>query len=257
MNTDISITQIINVYGRNNIAWNRKQFAERQFDAVVFFLSGKIEYRFETYSVTAKAGDVLLLPRGIPYSGKCHTVTASYYVIDFICLEESQFRSFGAPYVFSSEDSDETLRIFKKMNAMWEKQLPSACVYIKMQIYSLLNEAISKRERTPKASSDDKLISFILENISDPTLTVGSICKHFYISDSQVRRYVHKRVGLSPNEYIVSLRINMAKNLLATTNKTIKTISFECGFSSPYYFSRCFSKVVGVSPSEYKKLADI
>lgn len=59
---------------------------------------------------------------------------------------------------------------------------------------------------------------------------------------------------MTPMQYILSLRIAVAKGLLENSNKNINEISDAIGYDNPLYFSRLFKKHTGYSPSQYKKL---
>lgn len=59
--------------------------------------------------------------------------------------------------------------------------------------------------------------------------------------------------GQTPMQYIVSMRINNSKYLLENTRYNINQIANAVGYDNPLYFSRLFSKYVGMSPSEYRK----
>ncbi|MGL1894703.1 MAG: AraC family transcriptional regulator [Spirochaetaceae bacterium] len=58
---------------------------------------------------------------------------------------------------------------------------------------------------------------------------------------------------LSPTDYLVTKRINIAKHFLTTTDMRISEISMKAGFNDIYYFSRIFKKKIGVSPSLFRK----
>ncbi len=72
------------------------------------------------------------------------------------------------------------------------------------------------------------------------------------ISYSSFRIEFKKYTGVSPGQYLLQLKIQMAKNLLSNSLFSIKEISFKSGFESPYYFSRAFKKHVGMTPSEFR-----
>ena len=59
--------------------------------------------------------------------------------------------------------------------------------------------------------------------------------------------------GATPQNYVLLLRITNAKNLLSTTNYKINEISQLVGFSDSMYFCKRFKKIVGITPSEYRK----
>jgi len=61
-------------------------------------------------------------------------------------------------------------------------------------------------------------------------------------------------MGLSPKEYILTNKMNLAKQLLYQTDLSIKEISVEIGYDDQLYFSRIFRKRTGYTPSEYKRI---
>ena len=58
--------------------------------------------------------------------------------------------------------------------------------------------------------------------------------------------------GMTPNTYLVNLRLDYAKKLLKANYFSISTIAEMCGFSDIYYFSKVFKNKIGVTPTEYK-----
>ena len=73
------------------------------------------------------------------------------------------------------------------------------------------------------------------------------------ISDSYLSRQIKAKLGLSFSEYITSKRIQRAKELLANENLSIDAISEMVGYNDYFYFVKVFKKVVGLSPSKYRK----
>ena len=80
---DITVNKVINVHHTEGSDWRRDIFAPRKHQALVAFTEGEIEYYFEGLTLTARKGDILLLPGNLPYSGKKLSQTVSLSVIDF------------------------------------------------------------------------------------------------------------------------------------------------------------------------------
>ncbi|MDL2256554.1 AraC family transcriptional regulator, partial [Parabacteroides sp. OttesenSCG-928-K15] len=59
--------------------------------------------------------------------------------------------------------------------------------------------------------------------------------------------------GMTPNEYILHMKMAKATLLLKETTLTISEIAYQLGFSIPAYFSKCFKKQFGVTPADYRK----
>ncbi len=72
-------------------------------------------------------------------------------------------------------------------------------------------------------------------------------------SKSKLYRTMMAVIGKSPNNFLKSYRLNKALQLLDKQSSNISEISYQCGFSSPTYFSKCFNETYGLLPSQYVK----
>lgn len=79
---------------------------------------------------------------------------------------------------------------------------------------------------------------------------LANICN---ISEVYFRKLFAKVYGVSPHQYIISARINKAKQLLSEGLFKINAIAEMCGFSSTYHFCRIFKQKTGITPTEYMK----
>lgn len=71
-------------------------------------------------------------------------------------------------------------------------------------------------------------------------------------SYSTFRRRFKKHTGKALNQYLLNTKIRNAKQLLDNSDLSVQEIAQECGFESPYYFSRYFKASVGISPKQYR-----
>ena len=83
-------------------------------------------------------------------------------------------------------------------------------------------------------------------------LNLEQLAEQHHVGYSYFRQMFKKYTGVSPGQYHLQLRIMRAKELLISTDKSIKEISFELGFQSIYYFSNLFKKKTGVNPSDFR-----
>ena len=90
------------------------------------------------------------------------------------------------------------------------------------------------------------------ENI-EAEIDIKSLAENNNLSYAYFRKMFKKYSGTSPYSYHIDLKIMRAKELLLTSNKSIKEISFELGFDSIHYFSRLFKKRTGQAPSKIRK----
>lgn len=141
-------------------------------------------------------------------------------------------------------------------------ELLSAQIQNLLKSRELLNKSYQEKPLTPAAtlavSQVDtvfltKLNSFIDENITDELLNVEFLAEKMGMSTSSLYRKVKGLSGLSPVDFIKIARLKKAVELMQKGESRINEIGFQVGFSSPAYFSTCFQKQYGKSPSEFLK----
>lgn len=93
----------------------------------------------------------------------------------------------------------------------------------------------------------------VRERMSDSSLSVETISSALGLSRVQMYRKVKQLTGQSPVEIIRVTRLKKAERLLKTTQMTVSEISYDVGFSSPSYFSKCFKDYFGVQPGEMRE----
>ncbi len=94
-------------------------------------------------------------------------------------------------------------------------------------------------------------IQFMKEN-KELNLTLPQIAENANISVSHFSLIFKKRTGISPINYYNIIKIQKACEYLKYTDILVKEIAFSVGISDTHYFSRLFSKIMGVSPNEYR-----
>lgn len=96
------------------------------------------------------------------------------------------------------------------------------------------------------------LMDFLSTNWSNPELSVGDFCNQMSMSKSKFYRKCTELKGMSPNELIREYRLQKSLELL-TTDRNISQTTFDCGFGSPSYFTKCFQQRFELSPMAYLK----
>ena len=116
---------------------------------------------------------------------------------------------------------------------------------------SIVAESSSRSHRDPLV---EQLLQRLTRSFNDPELSVSKLLDSMGYSKDHLRRIFIASVGVSPSEYLTSIRINHAKKLLINqkeTRLTISEISALCGYYDSRYFSRIFKKRTGLTPLEY------
>lgn len=95
-------------------------------------------------------------------------------------------------------------------------------------------------------------IIYMLENIRF-SLSLRALANNINVSKSHYIHLFKQKTGYSPIDYFIRLKIQRACQLLATTDLNVEEISYQLGYNDPFYFSRTFSKIMGISPFNFKK----
>ena len=119
------------------------------------------------------------------------------------------------------------------------------------------NEPDLKVSELTEAPADqqflNKVIALVEEKMSDPDFNVDSLIKELSCS----RTFFYKKLkgisGYSPNEFVRTIRMKKAAQMLRSGDYTVAETSYEVGISDPNYFSKCFKTHFGETPSVYCK----
>lgn len=101
--------------------------------------------------------------------------------------------------------------------------------------------------------SVEKTLKYIDANFTGK-LEREEMAKNVYLNADYLSRIFRKEMGMSISDYIIMLRMDMAKDLLRNTNLSITQISEKCGYSNFSYFAKMFKKSFGLSPIEFRKV---
>ena len=96
----------------------------------------------------------------------------------------------------------------------------------------------------------DKVMASIREHLSDPSFSIAVFCQDLAMSRTAVFNKLKTLTGQGPNDFIRIVRLNKAMELLRSKEHNIAEVSDMVGFSDPKYFSVCFKKQFGQSPSK-------
>lgn len=97
-----------------------------------------------------------------------------------------------------------------------------------------------------------KLRNLILDNLTEPNFGIKEICEVLKISRAQLHNKIKSLTGLSISNYINSIRVQKAKELLEITSQNVSEVAFQVGISNLSYFSKLFKKEFGVTPKDYR-----
>lgn len=226
--------------------------------------------------VTLKQGEILLHRPGAEHRTVCDgTHSASFCNIHFLCSSKT-LNSLSQKVISASSS---VLQLFQSV--IYESQktyavseypllvLPDAPKtgeqlvrnYLEIFLLKLLQcakkSAVKKvKEKKPaiyEESFVDEIIKYLQSHV-DKRVTLDALCNEFHYGKTFLCVSFKKKTGSSILNYHLDLKIKAAKKLLLETPYSIQEISSRLGFESSGYFSRCFTKKTGYSPSTFREM---
>ena len=100
------------------------------------------------------------------------------------------------------------------------------------------------------------VLKYIDDNIQN-TITNAQLSELMYLSTTYFSSLFTKQFKVSPQQYILQKRLNMAISMLFESNRSVREIAYACGFESETYFNRQFRKLTGMPPGKYRKISQM
>ena len=146
---------------------------------------------------------------------------------------------------------DSAMKAAKEEAAYSQQRLAGIVNNLIGVMYSKERNIILNRDRN-KVDIINKARLIIREKL-ESRITIQEIAEQMGMGYSNFRKLFKEFTGVSPALYQQELRLQKAKELLSTTNTSIKEIAYQLNFDSPDYFSSKFKMKVGCKPSEYRE----
>lgn len=102
----------------------------------------------------------------------------------------------------------------------------------------------------------NKALDFLNEKYGEK-ISIHDLASSAGCSVSHFSRLFKDETGIAPSDYVMKVRLDCAKRMLRSDEKSVTQIALACGFNSSAYFSHCFSRAFGVSPSDYRKALEL
>jgi AraC-like DNA-binding protein len=98
----------------------------------------------------------------------------------------------------------------------------------------------------------DAIDRYIEQHLSHK-ISVSQLAGSVFLGESQFHSLFKEQIGVTPHQYVLGKRVDMAKRLIEQGNLTLGQVAELTGFSGQSAFTHTFSRLQGLSPSQYKK----
>lgn len=244
----------------------KPHISQRQdLSSYLFFIvlrgSGTLEYNGVQHALTM--GDCVFINCKVGYS---HSTSKDLWTLKWVHffgpnihnIHEKYIERGGSP-VFHSIFPERFEHIWSKLYSLANSSDYIRDMRINEHLTSLLtllmehswNPETGNRTGV-KRQNLGQIKSHLDANFTDK-ITLDDLAKNFFINKYYLSHGFKEQYGLTISDYLLSLRITHAKQLLRFSDLTAASISAACGMTDPNYFSRIFKKVEGISPTAYRR----
>jgi Response regulator containing CheY-like receiver domain and AraC-type DNA-binding domain len=148
------------------------------------------------------------------------------------------------------------LEDIKMMYGVWSDKREGYAGKTKLAFMNVVRDLLDQhRDRHTEITTKRAILECAqyIEQHYQEALERDMLAKKFSISSSYFSVLFKKYVGCTPIQYITKVRIEKAMELLKESNLPVSVVALEVGFNDPLYFTRVFSRRVGVTPRQFRE----
>ena len=226
---------------------------QRNYDSISLRLEGSGKFKTNNKSFTVGKGDILYLPKNTEYSQ--NTLGEKLIAIHFI---NYSFNRKNQIEFVKSENVEYVEKIAQQMYDIWKEKKQGYRYKCTSLLYELLY-FLNCQEHANIISSithDNKIktaIDYIHTNYRNIGIDVSHLANMCCMSEAYFRKLFKMIYDVSPKQYILNLKLEIASQLLQSQFYTINEVSDKSGFNDVKYFSRIFKKRFGFTPKEFQQ----
>ncbi|MGK0402185.1 MAG: AraC family transcriptional regulator [Alcanivorax borkumensis] len=239
---------------------------ERQRPAdnlLIYCVSGAGELAYGGQSQPVEAGDLLLLPAG--FSHRYHANPQQPWSIYWVHLGGHEVQRYFDEIAGQPDGGIRRVRVgvhsrlaedFQALMAAATNAQPEHLVYAANLLRSLLAYAslMRRQHQVRHATLDVTRVNSYLQTAIDRRLSLDDLIT----ATSDLSRYhfireYKRQTGQTPMQAFQRIKVSHACYLLDISDDSVATIALQLGHDDPYYFSRLFKKMMGISPQKYRK----
>lgn len=212
--------------------------------------------------VKLQENQFVVLPENQPhYYGASDEHPWSIYWVHFKGNKAEMFKNVFFKPISVTPDK-ETIHLFDRMhNTLLESfnrenlNYANLCLgcFLGSMLYANYDSSNILNKKNDYGTSLISLATYYMQENIDKKLKLKDIAHNFGYSTSYFHRLFSNELGYSPKAYFIQLKIARACYYLQNTTLQINQICLKLGFDDPFYFSRTFKRVMGLSPKDYRK----
>ena len=236
------VTKITEVMTVSSPKGRFEKIHNRACYGISFCISGQITYTHKGRQYVSDTDHAVILPQGQSYT-LFGDKQGLFPVINFTCMDVLC----DTVTVLPIQDSAFFLKNYEQIKALFLFGGNNA------KIMSIFYDMLHRLSSGCTCSTILPAIRYIEKNYQNPNLTNAILARECGISEIYFRSLFASQFKTTPKQFVIGLRIQKAKQLLAEGILKVNAVAEQCGFSNPYHFCRVFKEKTGLTPTDYAK----
>lgn len=235
----------------------------RENYVIHYILSGKGQLNIDNFTIELESGNVFILPKDIITFYQADTTDPWDYI--WVGLSGTKIESYlkrsslMEDFKINNVSESSFIKCFIELQVLSDNTydqnidlLMDSKIY--QMLYYLVKEFPSRQLKppTPQEQYFNQAIRYMYHHFSK-NITIRDIYEHLNLSRSYFHHIFTQQSGISPQDFLMNLRMKKAGDLLIKSDNTITTISISVGYKDLLSFSKAFKNFYGLSPSHFKK----
>lgn len=226
---------------------------------LLFVEEGTGVLTYNDTEIALSKGSCIFIPRRIPHA---YYRTSKQFLISWVTMDgafiQELIQQFGLEdiTVIRAQNLSALLTIHQKMLVIMSHRYDAE--RLSVLTYELLIE-FYKQKKNEKVNMNNLILMEQIKNYIDENyradISLDLLSDRFKSSKFIICRHFSRTYGVSPGNYQIYLRIQEAKQLLITTNYSVKKIGEIVGFEDNVYFGKVFKKLESITPREYRMMS--
>ncbi len=227
-------------------AQSRIERHEIKFNELTFLISGEMTYFVNDISHPISSGDIIYVPSGSIRQREIGEVLNDYVSINFHANKPLELDT-----VLKGCINNEVKLLLNYFETAYSSPSTDRQTKLALAVEMLILQIIDNLNDSYTSPLSAEIISFISSHYTEK-ITLNDISQATFYSSAYCENEFKRTTGKSIINYLIDVRVNAAKKLLAESSMSCARIATAVGFEDANYFSRIFKKRTGYSPLRYR-----
>lgn len=218
---------------------------------LVYVDDGYCTCRTDDASVEGWPGELIILPAHVPHEQLTHEPTVTFFAVI------TGYQGVLDDSLRCVEARDERIRAWMESlqeSGLEANPLPRACENA-LALTLLLRVAHLEQDDEPYHPAVREALAEMRRQLGSPDVSLDALAEAAGVSASHLSLLFRREVRTSPMQMLEQLRMDRAKQMLASSYDSVKAVAMACGYREASYFCRAFRRHMGCTPGTYRRQA--